>query len=144
MRPAFGWIVLISVALAGLLIGSGAARAPMQNLPPTLSVPSGMLPEAVYRAGAGTVTAYTAAITHADVLAEVPCLCGCQQSLGHRNNLDCYISGTEAHGVVVYSTHGIDCGVCQTITQLALGGARQGLSGPELKSLVFNHYGVQS
>lgn len=142
-RQMFGTIVLIGIALAGLLFGGGAARAPMMNLPATLSAPSGMLPQAVYRSGPTTVTAYRAAITHPDILASVPCLCGCQQSLGHRNNLDCYIAGTEAHGVVEYATHGIDCGVCQTITQLALDGARRGLSGPELRQLVLDHYGVQ-
>lgn len=143
-RHVFGVIVLIGVAMAGLLIGGGAAPVPMQNLPATLSAPAGLLPEAVYRAGPSTVAAYTAAITHPDVLAAVPCLCGCQQSLGHRNNLDCYIAGTEAHGVVDYSTHGIDCGVCQTITQLALDGAERGLSGPELRELVLDHYGIHS
>lgn len=142
-RRIFGVIVLISLALAGGLIGGGTSSAPMQNLPATLSAPKGMLPMAVYRAGPDTVAAYTAAIMHPDVLSDVPCLCGCQQSLGHRNNLDCYIAETEAHGVVDYSTHGIDCAVCQTITQLAMDGAARGLSRPELRQLVLDHYGVQ-
>ncbi len=139
-----GAIVLIGIALAGLLFGGGAAHAPMTNLPATLSAPAGMLPQAVYRSSPSTVAAYQAAITHPGVLASVPCLCGCQQSLGHRNNLDCYIAEPETHGVVVYSTHGIDCGVCQTITQIALDGAQRGLNGPELRQLVLDHYGVQS
>lgn len=142
-RHVSGVIVLIGLALAGLLIGGGATPAPMQDLPATVSAPKGLLPTAVYRAGADTVAAYTAAITHPDVLSEVPCLCGCQQSLGHRNNLDCYIAETEARGMVEYSTHGIDCAVCQTITQLALVGAKQGLNGPELRERVLDHYGVQ-
>lgn len=142
-RHVFGVIVLIGAALAGLLFGGGVTPAPMQELPATVSAPRGLLPMAVYRAGPDTVAAYTAAITHPDVLSDVPCLCGCQQSLGHRNNLDCYIAGAGAHGVVDYSTHGIDCAVCQTITQLAIDGAARGLSGPELRQLVLDHYGSQ-
>jgi hypothetical protein len=28
---------------------------------------------------------------HRDLLAKIPCFCGCGQSVGHRNNLDCFI-----------------------------------------------------
>lgn len=137
-------MVLIVMTLVGALVAGSMKSAPMPDMPATVSAPAKVLPIAVYHAGPDTVAAYSAAVMHPDVLAEVPCLCGCQQSLGHRNNLDCYVAGAGANDVTVYSTHGIGCRVCQTITQLALDGASRGLSGPQLRDLVLEHFGVQS
>ena len=142
-RHALSTLGLIVLAALGLALGGRASNMPVRDLPATMTAPAGVLPLAVERAGPSTVAAYRAALTHPDVLASVPCLCGCQQSLGHRNNLDCYIAGA-ANGSVTYSMHGVGCAVCQEITRIALEGARQGLSGPELKELVLSHYGVQS
>ena len=142
MRHGLGAIVLIVAAVLGLLAGGGQPHSAMANLPATMAAPAGTLPWAVSRADPGTLAAYRAALSHPDVLASVPCLCGCQQSLGHRSNLDCYLAGEAAHGTITYATHGVDCAVCQAITQLALDGARQGLSGPQLKDLVLAHYGA--
>lgn len=128
----------------GLALASPPQSARSTDLPMTLTAPAGMLPIAIERAGPGTVTAYHAALTHSETLAAVPCLCGCQESLGHRNNLDCYVVGREANGTVIYSTHGVSCAVCQAITRIAVDGLRQGLSGPALRQLVLSHYGVAS
>ncbi len=138
-------VMVIGLTLAAVLLSS-CSRSPAspEGLPATLSAPPGRLPDAVYRAGPQTIAAYQAAISDPDVLASVPCLCGCEKSLGHRNNLDCYIASKSNGGVVVYSSHGIDCGVCQTITEITMNGARQGLTGPELRQLVLDHYGVTS
>jgi hypothetical protein len=114
----------------------------MPDLPATMTAPTGMLPLAVERAGSSTVAAYRAAL--ALPLASVPCLCGCRQSLRHRNNLDYYLAEEGANGAVTYSTHGVGCSVCQEITRIAGDGTRQGLSGPELRELVLSHYGAQS
>jgi hypothetical protein len=134
-------VMVIGLIATGLLIRGSASSPPAPGLPATLSAPAGTLPDAVYRAGPETIAAYQAAVSDPDVLASVPCLCGCEESLGHSNNLDCYITGTKPGGVVIYATHGIDCGVCQQITKIAMNGAREGLDGPELRQLVLDHYG---
>ncbi len=137
-------IGLAVLVVVGVVAMRPTSHAPAAGLPATLSASAGTLPDAVYRAGPETTAAYQAAISDPEVLQSVPCLCGCEQSLGHRNNLDCYIAGSKAGQITIYSTHGIDCGVCQTITQIAMNGAKQGLSGPELRQLVLDHYRVKS
>ncbi|MBI3129390.1 MAG: hypothetical protein HYZ11_17405 [Candidatus Tectomicrobia bacterium] len=37
-----------------------------------------------------TREAYQAARDHPELLERMPCYCGCYQSAGHQNNLDCY------------------------------------------------------
>ena len=143
-RYALSALGLILLAVLGLALGGRTPNLPLQNLPATMTAPAGMLPMAVERAGPSTVAAYQAALAHPDVLASVPCLCGCQQSLGHRNNLDCYIVGAAASGDTTYSMHGVGCSVCQGTTRIALDGAQHGLSGSELQELVQSHYGAQS
>lgn len=39
----------------------------------------------------GTVKAYQFAIDHPELLAYIPCYCGCGQEAGHTSNLDCFI-----------------------------------------------------
>ena len=43
-----------------------------------------------------TMTSYQIAQIIPQVLERLPCYCGCYQSVGHRNNLDCF---TDEHGV---------------------------------------------
>lgn len=101
------------------------------------------MPAVVHHAGPATAAAYRAALEHPDVLASVPCTCGCAESLGHRSNLECYVSAVHPDGSVTFSTHGLDCAVCQAITRDALAGAAKGLTGPQLRSLILERYGGQ-
>ena len=48
--------------------------------------------------------AYEAAKEVPEVLAKLPCFCGCMQNFGHKNNLDCF-----------HDTHGVECTTCQGI-----------------------------
>ena len=43
--------------------------------------------------------AYRYALQHRDLLAQVPCTCGCD-AIGHRNNADCYIKAVHGDRVV--------------------------------------------
>ena len=49
-------------------------------------------------------TAYEAAKEVPEVLAQLPCYCGCMTGFGHKSNLDCF-----------HDTHGIECTMCQDI-----------------------------
>ena len=51
-----------------------------------------------------TRLAYEAAREVPEVLAQLPCYCGCMTGSGHRNNLDCF-----------HDTHGVECSMCQEI-----------------------------
>jgi Protein of unknown function with PCYCGC motif len=51
-----------------------------------------------------TRKAYEAAREVPEVLAKLPCFCGCMSGFGHRNNLDCF-----------HDEHGVECSMCQDI-----------------------------
>jgi len=51
--------------------------------------------------------AYTFAAEHPEVLAYVPCYCGCERS-GHRGNDDCFVAARNARGdVTQWEPHGM-------------------------------------
>jgi len=51
--------------------------------------------------------AYTFAAEHPEILAYVPCYCGCERS-GHRGNDDCFVSARNANGdVTQWEPHGM-------------------------------------
>ncbi len=50
---------------------------------------------------------YTFAAAHPEVLAYVPCYCGCEAN-GHRSNLDCFVAGRDGEGRVSrWNAHGL-------------------------------------
>ncbi len=51
-----------------------------------------------------TRSAYEAASEVPEVLAQLPCYCGCMTGFGHKNNLDCF-----------HDEHGVECTMCQDI-----------------------------
>ena len=64
-------------------------------------------PDFAYAATAprGAVEAYQFAIDHPDILAQIPCYCGCGELDGHKSNLDCFIKSREGDEVV-FDDHG--------------------------------------
>ena len=72
------------------------------TLPPLpFGIEQAVRPPAVVRA------AYTFAAEHPEVLAYVPCYCGCEHS-GHRGNDDCFVAGRAANGdVTQWEPHGM-------------------------------------
>jgi hypothetical protein len=133
------------MVLTLVLVGSVAMTAtpgPIPSpIPATVSAPRGVLPSVVHHAGQQAVDAYRAALQLPDVLQAVPCTCGCVESLGHENNLDCYIDEVPANGRVTYSTHGLYCTVCQFITRDAVAGAAAGMSEDDLYAMILERYG---
>lgn len=53
----------------------------------------------------GTAKAYQFAIDHPDILAQIPCYCGCGQEAGHTSNLDCFIKSRNGNDVI-FDDHG--------------------------------------
>lgn len=50
-----------------------------------------------------------------EVLEWIPCYCGCGESAGHRNALNCFIAETRENGSIVWDDHGTRCIVCLDI-----------------------------
>jgi hypothetical protein len=67
------------------------------------------------RSDARTEEAYAFALAYPQIVAWMPCYCGCE-AMGHGSNLDCYFK----HGVVsdkaVFEEHASFCDICVDIT----------------------------
>jgi hypothetical protein len=58
-------------------------------------------PDFVTDAGPEVRRLYEFQITNGEVTRYMPCLCGCGQNDGHRNNRHCYVQHVNADGSVV-------------------------------------------
>lgn len=74
----------------------------------------GGTPEFVSLAPARVRDAYAFAATNSELLAYIPCYCGCGGHSGHRDVRDCFIKKISADGVT-YEKHGSECDVCVSI-----------------------------
>ncbi|MBB6672302.1 hypothetical protein H7C19_16600 [Cohnella nanjingensis] len=86
--------------------------------------------------------AYAAAAKLKDTLQYIPCYCGCGESVGHKDNLDCFIAAVREDGTVVWDDHGTGCGVCQLIALQAAQMKSQGISDLEIRKYVDETYSV--
>lgn len=85
-----------------LLIGCNNSAAK-----PTVEIelaPVSDLPDFVRERPEAVQEAYRFAIANPEVLEAYPCYCGCN-SLGHRNNLQCYIKEIHPDGRIEFETH---------------------------------------
>ncbi|MFC4103862.1 PCYCGC motif-containing (lipo)protein [Paenibacillus xanthanilyticus] len=90
------------------------------------------------------VQAYQAAATAQDVLAYIPCYCGCGDSAGHRSNLECFIHETKPDGSVTWDDHGTRCGTCMEIAVQAAVMKQEGKSVSDIRSAIETKYSSQA
>ena len=69
-------------------------------------------------------------------LAQIPCYCGCDRSLGHRNLADCYITATGA-----WDAHASGCAVCGNETATAREQLAAGRSIADVRTSIIDQYG---
>jgi uncharacterized protein with PCYCGC motif len=74
--------------------------------------------------------AYQAAKDIPEVLAELPCFCGCMSSFGHENNLFCF-----------RDEHGSGCNICEDIALDARDMHRKGESIEQIQQTIRQKYG---
>jgi hypothetical protein len=78
-----------------------------------------------------TRSAYEAAREVPEVLAQLPCYCGCMMSgFNHRNNLDCF-----------HDEHGVECTMCQDIALDARDMYKNGFEIARIREVVKERYG---
>ncbi len=77
-----------------------------------------------------TREAYEAAKEVPEVLAQVPCYCGCMSGFGHRNNLDCF-----------HDEHGVECTMCQSIALDSRDMYKNGFDIERIRQVIKDRYG---
>ncbi|UOQ91636.1 PCYCGC domain-containing protein [Halobacillus shinanisalinarum] len=83
---------------------------------------------------------YTSASQHKDLLEQIPCYCGCGDSVGHKNNYDCFIHENKESGAIVWDDHGTKCGVCLKIAAEAMVEYQNGKSVKEIREQIDESY----
>ena len=74
--------------------------------------------------------AYAAAREVPEVLAQLPCYCGCMSGFGHKNNLDCF-----------HDEHGVECTMCQQIAIDARDMYKSGYDINRIRQAIKDRYG---
>lgn len=138
------WLLRFLVFLSILAIFSGAAigcsggggREPAHTMK---MAPLSDMPAEVQAAPVTVQQAYQFAVANPDVLAQLPCYCGCGQ-MGHTSNYACYVSGEDAAGKPAYDSHALGCSICVDITLDAMRLLKQDKALPEIRSYVDSTY----
>src|SRR6476646_11350609 len=73
---------------------------------------------------------------HPEVLAYVPCFCGCDH-MGHKGNDDCFVKSRAANGdVLQWEPHGTECQVCIDVGQMSMQMYASGASVRDIRTAV--------
>ena len=82
---------------------------------------------------------YAYAATHADLLAQIPCFCGCGAQ-GHRSLLNCFVASFRADGTPTWTDHSFDCEMCVHIAREVMLMESQGLRAGQIQSAIDDQY----
>jgi hypothetical protein len=103
MIPRF--VILGGALLLALTLGLGACAGSSGSAKQALTLaPESALPDFVRDAPPQVREAYRFAIANPDTLSAFPCYCGCG-SVGHKNNLQCYIKEVRPDGSMEFENH---------------------------------------
>lgn len=124
-------IVAVIVAGVGLLVvgADGADANHAMAAPTAVTVDLATVP-------ADIADNYHYADEHRDAFAQIPCYCGCDKMLGHRNLTDCYITATGA-----WDAHASGCAVCSQETVAAREQLDAGVTPAETAAAIIQQYG---
>lgn len=123
------WTQILTILGATVLVGAcGAAPAV------TLADKS-LMPEVVLMQDEHVQEAYRFAAAHPDDLTTIPCYCGCV-GLGHRNNLECYLTPESTPDALVFDNHALACEICADITHTTMEMLASGASPAAIRTAV--------
>jgi len=136
-------VVTIGVWSATVSATDAPAKPPVAhkqaNLPPFPFGPRDPLP----RSPQVVAAVFRFAAEHPDVLAYVPCFCGCDH-MGHKGNDDCFVKSRAANGdVVQWEPHGTECQVCIDVGQQAMQMYSSGASVRDIRAAVEKKFAGQ-
>ena len=102
MKRRSGILIALLLLLPSVASACGGADGETQQ--EWTLAPESALPDFVHDAPPQVKEAYRFAIANPDVLSAFPCYCGCG-SMGHTNNLDCYIKEMRPDGSIEFENH---------------------------------------
>ncbi|OFW78354.1 MAG: hypothetical protein A2Z48_04550 [Actinobacteria bacterium RBG_19FT_COMBO_70_19] len=82
------------------------------------------------------VAHYEYARSNADVYAQIPCFCGCQDMLGHRNLEDCFVTPDGA-----WESHAAGCQVCIDESQMVTRMMTRGMGPQMMRDRIVGEFG---
>ncbi|MGP4062789.1 PCYCGC motif-containing (lipo)protein [Halobacillus sp. H74] len=85
-------------------------------------------------------TLYKAVAQNKDLLENIPCYCGCGESVGHRDNYDCFVHENKKDGSIVWDDHGTKCGVCLEIAAQSIIDYQEGKSIEQIRRDIDSSY----
>lgn len=83
---------------------------------------------------------YEQAATHQKLLENIPCYCGCGESVDHKNNYDCFVYENKSDGAIVWDDHATKCGVCLEIAAISIEQYEKGMSVKDIRRLIDETY----
>nr|WP_245726260.1 PCYCGC domain-containing protein [Marininema mesophilum] len=83
---------------------------------------------------------YRLAAKHAKTLEKMPCYCGCGESVGHKNNLDCFVHELKKDGKITWDSHGTKCSTCLDVAVKTAELKEKGKSDLEIRKYLDNQY----
>ena len=109
------------------------------NLPPLPFGPRDPLP----RPTQVVAQVFQFAAEHPEILAYVPCFCGCDH-MGHKGNDDCFVKSRAANGdVLQWEPHGTECQVCIDVGQMSMQMYSSGASVRDIRTAVEKKFAGQ-
>lgn len=82
---------------------------------------------------------YAFAATNQDLMRKIPCYCGCVRD-GHESVLQCFLSGSRADGVPVWTDHSFDCQLCIHIAREVMLMSSLGMSASDIRLEIESRY----
>ena len=131
------WLYLCLSALFLVAVGCSGATDETHQIK---LAPKADMPGYVRDAPKKTQEAYRFAAANPEILAEIPCYCGCN-AMGHHHNLACYVADMNAEGEVTkFDQHASYCTICIDITQDVMRLKRAGHSMEDIHDEIVNTY----
>ena len=124
------------LAIAGFGSIGAAAWVIVPELPRLMREASAELPTWATTTP-NSASAYRTAVLHPDLLASLPCFCGCVgYQPPHRNLRDCFLRPDGA-----FEAHAAGCTTCQDEALTARRLTRQGMSTPQIRTAIVATFG---
>ncbi len=82
---------------------------------------------------------YSQAAEHEELLEFIPCYCGCGDSVGHKNNFDCFVH-EKTDEKIVWDDHGTKCQACLEIAAESIIMYEKGKSIKNIRNYIDKNY----